>query len=930
VSKRLLRPAAIAQLKQLTGADVSVGSIELEGRGLIRIKDLVIGSKEGNAHGKAIMTARQVEGRFSMWSLLKLKPSFKRITIRGFVINSIYDVDSGLWNLSSIDIAASSVGKGKPPVIVASDGIVKIYRVRGKKIKPVVVVHGEGLLAPVEDEKDSYSFYLGIDHKLAFGGSYFRGKWHSGESGSVSISEGRLLMGRSPIFGNAWNIEDIRCQAEYGADEILLDSLEWRMGEKSRGSISGIITDYRTEGQYDMRIRLDDWRLTDKPLADCLVYGPEAMELIEPGLQEFLRVSKPNGLGGVDLRSKGKFSDLSTSEWTGTIRCDDISVCHEQFPYLLEGIQGTLRLPESTEEHDVVLEDLRCRHGDVELSISGKAVEVECLWDYDLHLVSSNMRLDNDLYEALDDKQKELWRTFSPSGLAGIDYRVSCDPNAVIEGTLELELKGAQAVYEHFPYPLENLTGKVCIGPEKVTLEDVVSRYDGDDRMIRLNGTVTEIDSERPQFNMVIDANNIPIDSTLSAALPPQQREFYERFEVNAITNSRITVFPNEVGRRIVEYIAEVSIEDASMIYSEFPLPLTNVDVDAQLTADKVLLRMMTARSGDGRVDVTGDIWPATERVPKTGFCLSVDAEKLELNDEWLCTLPEEVGQVAARLRPRGRINVAANFNVDAPIADCNELRVVIECLGNSFQLEKFSNPVEGVTGRIEIRQNKADSEEHVVRNATFNMGFYGGRVLGAVEVRRGSPEKMYYELESIFEGVQIADLFTTDPDKDYATSQGRASGSFTAHGIVGDMDSTLGRLSMGITDMKLAKRSLIGKVVAAMQLSEPSDYIFSNMSAEAFVKGNQIVFEEILMSGGSVVLLGKGTLDMETNRVDLKFASYGTVLTSYPSFLETLARGLGSAVIQVDVHGTIEEPQIETKSLPMLQNPLLILGEES
>ena len=242
ISKRLLRPAALAQIEQLTGADVVAGSIELEGRGLIRIKDLVIGSKEGDSHGKAIMTARQVEGRFSVWSLLTLKPSFKRITIRGFVINSIYDVDTGLWNLSSINIAASSVGKGKPPVIVADDGIVKIYRVRGMKIKPVAVVHGQGLLAPVGDEKDSYSFYLGIDHKLGFGGSYFRGKWHSGERGTISISEGRLLMGRSPVFGNAWNIEDIRCQAEYSADEILLDSLEWRMGEKSLGSISGIIT----------------------------------------------------------------------------------------------------------------------------------------------------------------------------------------------------------------------------------------------------------------------------------------------------------------------------------------------------------------------------------------------------------------------------------------------------------------------------------------------------------------------------------------------------------------------------------------------------------------------------------------------------------------------------------------------------------------
>ena len=47
----------------------------------------------------------------------------------------------------------------------------------------------------------------------------------------------------------------------------------------------------------------------------------------------------------------------------------------------------------------------------------------------------------------------------------------------------------ATATYEHFPYPLENLTGTVRI-EANVSRWDVASRYDGDNRVITLNGHV--------------------------------------------------------------------------------------------------------------------------------------------------------------------------------------------------------------------------------------------------------------------------------------------------------------------------------------------------------------------------------------------------------------------------------------------------------
>ena len=52
--------------------------------------------------------------------------------------------------------------------------------------------------------------------------------------------------------------------------------------------------------------------------------------------------------------------------------------------------------------------------------------------------------------------------------------------------------------------------------------------------------------------------------------LTAKQREFYEHFEMDALTDVEIKVFPNEVGRRLVEYIAKVNIRDAKLIYNKF------------------------------------------------------------------------------------------------------------------------------------------------------------------------------------------------------------------------------------------------------------------------------------------------------------------------------------------------------------------------
>ena len=268
---------------------------------------------------------------------------------------------------------------------------------------------------------------------------------------------------------------------------------------------------------------------------------------------------------------------------------------------------------------------------------------------------------------------------------------------------------GGEADYLHFPYHLENITGRVRISPEVVEIINLTSG--SEDSSITLNGTVTDTRSARPKYNILIKANNIPLDSRLKAALPYSQRSFFDSFKMTARTDAEIKVFPNHVGKRPVEYIAKVSIKDATMTYENFPLPLTNVNVEAVLTPSDTTITEMTGTNGDGTVKISGKVWPSNETYPQPGYCLKLDAKNIEIEDNWLKTLPADSYKVLSKLRPKGAINVAANVSVDPRGTDCEGFKIVVESLGGSVNYTKFPYPIENITGKVTIEKDKITLE---------------------------------------------------------------------------------------------------------------------------------------------------------------------------------------------------------------------------
>jgi len=99
-------------------------------------------------------------------------------------------------------------------------------------------------------------------------------------------------------------------------------------------------------------------------------------------------------------------------------------------------------------------------------------------------------------------------------------------------------------------------------------------------------------------------------------------------------------------------------------------------------------------------------------------------------------------------------------------------------------------------------------------------------------------------------------------------------------------------------------------------------------MLIDSYLKRDKLLIEEFDMSGPNIVFGGSGTMDLPSGTVDLSLTARGRrIAAAEPTVLQSLTEGLGGAVVRVEVTGKADDPQVQTKALPVLEDSLKIIG---
>ena len=664
---RALGYLAIRQIAKLTNTNIRTGSIEFQTDGSVFIEQLIISPK--NQKGRdTILTAKTVFARFNPASLLLLQPRLKVMNVDNFVFDAQYDLDTGWSNLSGIKLTPPKDHVGMIPRISLTNGTLQYSKISNGQSQVAVSVPIDADFGLDKDTGDGYRFEITTaTMSSGFAKSRLEGLW---KPGIVTIAGGISSID-VPELEMAWIIDRLAAEFKYDKNH-----------------------------DFSLKLSVPDLESRRNEALDNLAsVGPIFLGKsgLFTALQGFFDMYQPQGMVDAELEMSGNLSRLSESTMAGNANCKDAAFCYNKFPYAIEQLTGRIDFTKNS----VTLNNLSGKHGEAQLFINGSCSDFGPNLKYAIRITSDNMPLDNDLYNVLKPRQKEFWSAFSPTGFAAIDFQLIRQTQTDKETKLAVELHGSEAVYRHFPYQLQNLTGRLLFNKNKVIFSDVVSLVS--QRKITLNGKIETRGADKPaMYDFLINVNNVPLDATLETALTEKQKNLYEQFCPAGLADGLIKVSTQDSGHPTVT--AGLSFKNTSLKLEQFPLPVSDITAKAIITPELINVKEFAGRYGNDSVSLSGQIHLDQEyRQPL--YQLAIKLKDTLLNDDLFNLLPGSLRKIISELKPEGRVNLSADLKKESPTEPPN-YSIILECLRDSVTIPKLPYPLKNITGTLTINDN--------------------------------------------------------------------------------------------------------------------------------------------------------------------------------------------------------------------------------
>jgi len=610
---RGLKRIAVAQIAELTNTKIEAESVDFDLNGSVLIKNLIVRPNRECEYQDAILKAKTVYACFNVWSLLLFRPNLKQVQFNDFVFEVQCDLDTRKWNVAALQIKAPKSGAGKMPAVRLERGMVQYSKVSNGLVKVIAAVPVDATFGFDEETQEGYKFEITTGERTSHGNSRLSGYWKPGRiafAGGISSAD-------VPAFERSWTIDVLAAELKYDSD-----------------------------GCYSLKAKIKNLLTKQKGSGESVGFNRPAFLQkfgVFAGLEKFFGEYQPWGRVDIDIDATGNLKRLEDSKVNGRVYCKDVAIRKRTFPYIVEHMAGVIDF----NEKGISFENLTGRHNQVDILFSGWLKKENHNLQYDIRIKSHNISLDNDLYNALNAKCKGLWSAFSPRGLAAIDYRLIRHSETHKRRTLGIKLLDAEASYRHFPYPLKNLTGSLLFDGDSVTISDVLSESKG--RKITLDGSVACWNTKQPIYDISIKAENIPIDSTLCAALPNKKGHIYSKFD-------------------------------------------------------------MASQYGHGFVSLISRIHAGGENT-QPHYRLSLYAKNLELNEALLSLLPKHLTKIVSELQPKGQVNIAADLNKSGEGPTVFD-KITVYLADNSINYKKFPYPLKDVTGKIIVTKDSINLDD--------------------------------------------------------------------------------------------------------------------------------------------------------------------------------------------------------------------------
>ena len=337
----------------------------------------------------------------------------------------------------------------------------------------------------------------------------------------------------------------------------------------------------------------------------------------------------------------------------------------------------------------------------------------------DLQVVVTDLELDQRLRDHTPPEYDELWDVFKPIGRVKAEvHLVRGQAGEPLDLSATVDCQDVAAVYRHFPYPLDHLTGRLTLESNMVTVK--LQTLKGG-QPVHLDGTI-----KNPGVDAVvkldIQAESIPIDDALKSAMPPHVRKVIDQFNPSGVVKARATVARDPLPGRpdrpegLIEINAEIDLtERCEITWEHLPYPIRDLKGRLEIHPERWVFKDMCGSNGLAKIAVGGSVEKL--RGPKLAngedplkIDVTLEAQNLPFSGELKDSLPAAWKKTWPTLNPSGSCDVEAQVHVAPGQPDrtqtVNHTHIVIVPRPESnVRLEVIRSPQPGIDpgGLIEL-----------------------------------------------------------------------------------------------------------------------------------------------------------------------------------------------------------------------------------
>jgi len=667
---------------------------------------------------------------------------------------------------------------------------------------------------------------------------------------------------------------------------------------------------------------------------------------------------RPQGRIDIDLalhRSACVGDEPGTWRSETKVRFNDLSASYVGLPYSVDHLTGELVV----EGKRLRIVRLDGEAGKARIHVSGEVAFATLeSTETDITIVADGAEFDDRLLAALPKDIRTNIAALHPSGRFDLQTSLTVEHESrQVAARSTVTLRGASIRPDFFPVMLTAVEGRVRIEPSMIAFDDVVGRYRGAN--IFATGSIAWGENGG-DVALALRSRDLRIDDELRAAVPPKLRGVLTDWAVDGPISTDILVRRESTEENELMYHVTAELNGVNVRHPRFPIPFEDVQGAMTIENSGVRGTGFHARYGPANVQVDFDVHEAGDGTEGT---IVLNAIGLPLDENVRGLLPAHMHSGWDRAGLRGRADLhlrelhyqkaggspSPTWQVDGSI-DLHQVDAVavaeLEGASGSLTISgTLVDSLDGATlaGRLDLATahilgrtfSDVESGWSLVRSADgagrlslneTQARIYDGTLKGHAEILL-SPERTNYDLTAMVYGMQIAPWLQAGRSSVSGTSipsgsetarqiRGKADAQLYLSGVVGDSLSRRGGGRLEVRDGYIYRLPILLAILNVLDMSVPNDEALHELETDFFVLGNRLNFDAIALRGGSLNLVGSGSMSLPDQAVDLRLVNVGARTWARVPILSDLVDSAVNEFVELRVTGPLSRPMVRAQPL--------------